>query len=495
MAESFWKIASRHRRRAFVVFAIFTILYFLFLWVLLIGVYLLLRLYGFSFGELPVLQGSALTAFGIGSLLVAAQYRFARRHALPHILEMLRAHPPDPTDSYHVRFRNVVEEMRLAAGVPVQIQPVISSLVSVNAFAATDQLHGAVVGVTEGLLGKLDREQLQCVVAHEIAHLRSGDATLTTLICSMIVPFVTLYEKARASRENLQNTRSRAGGSIGLGEAYLFLVVFILRLLATLVERRRELRADAEAVELTRNPVALAEAIWVVTRENHFVCDDMIGNAYAPIFIADPTAGPDGGRDGFLAELFTTHPPLGRRLAPLLEMAGINMPELLDRLEHKTSLRQKVYGAVKEDLPTDLIQEPLGGELNAQVGSCPECGIPLAPDRWAGVLIASCPHCHGRLVEDAKMVRVLTRATWRANTISPEEAEAFFRKNYLRSKSPEFSDPRPKHVCPLCKLTMTRNYFSYQFNIIVDRCFACDVTWFDANELEMLYQLQHVIHE
>jgi Zn-dependent protease with chaperone function/Zn-finger nucleic acid-binding protein len=389
----------------------------------------------------------------------------------------------------------VVEEMRLAAGLREKIQPVISNLVSVNAFTATDQRHGAVIGVTEGLLGKLDREQLQCVVAHEIAHLRSGDAALTTLICSMSVPFVTLYEKLRASRENLQDMRSRASSSIGLVEAYLFIVVLILRLLATLVERQRELRADTEAVELTRNPVALAEAIWIATRENHFVCDDLIGNAYAPIFIADPTSGPGGGREGLLAELFTTHPPLSRRLEPLLEMAVISMPTLLDRLENKSSLRQNTYSSVKEDVPLDSMVETPDRWANGGTGRCPLCGISLEFDRWSGVLIASCPQGHGRLVENSKMVRVLSRATWKANTISTEEAAAFFRKNYLRSKPPTLSDPKPKLLCPRCNQTMMRSYFSYQFNVVVDRCFVCDVTWFDTNELEMLYKLQHLCQE
>jgi heat shock protein HtpX len=432
-----------------------------------------------------VLQSAGL-ALLIGALLAAVQYHLARTGAVPTILQSVDAESPDSTDRYHVRFRNTVSEMRLAAGIPRDVRPVIARSFAMSAFAAEDVRNGIVVGVTEGLLSTLNRSQLQAVVAHELAHVREGDARITAFSCALLAPFLNLYELV----ESLGKDAPRHQQS-GAPTALLWMITGLMRLVSTTVSRRRELLADATAVELTRNPMALAEALWIVSKGNHFMGG--AATAFSPIFVVDPTSGGIGEEEGAFPDLFATHPPLRTRLDALLDMVHCTM----DQLE----AQMKMHAESRRDQDTGRIPgighcnrnwiSPLAVSADGipRHGKCPACACALRLDDWSGVEVLRCPECRGNLVDERKLPRILLRRETRFHRSQREEALASHPASGLRSQKTLEDGTQAQFNCPACTAPMTRQFYSYQYNIVVDRCFACKAVWFDADELETLWIL------
>ena len=167
------------------------------------------------------------------------------------------------------QLQNIVDEMAIAAGLPRPKAYVIPDG-DPNAFATGRDPAHASIAVTDGLLARVNREELQGVVAHEMGHIRNLDIRLMTVVAAMVGAVLLLADwSGRALRFGGGSRRGRSSrdkdGSGGLG--VLFFVVWIVaivvapvvgRLLATTVSRRREYLADATGAELTRNPLALA---------------------------------------------------------------------------------------------------------------------------------------------------------------------------------------------------------------------------------------------
>jgi heat shock protein HtpX len=233
------------------------------------------------------------------------------------VMASLRAQPLNLDDPEHRQLHNVVTEMALAAGLP---QPRIFVIPdpAPNALAAGRDPHHAVLGVTQGLLNLLDREETQGVIAHEMAHIGNRDTLTMTLVAILLGGAVMLADWARRAMF-LGNDRRR--GSV---VAFLLVVVLVAvtpllsRLLAMAVSRQREYLADATAAQLTRNPLGLANAL------------DKIGAATSPLraatrgtahlFISNPLRRRVDERHGHLADLLSTHPPLAQRIAILRAM-------------------------------------------------------------------------------------------------------------------------------------------------------------------------------
>ncbi len=172
------------------------------------------------------------------------------------------------------RLVNVVDEMAIAAGLPAPEIWLLENEPGINAFAAGTDPTNAVIGVTSGCLERLDRDELQGVIAHEFSHILNGDMKLNHRLMGWIFGLVMismlgkgllrLLEHVRPSRGN-----SKEGGGIILivvvAGAVLWLVgalgVFFARLLQAGVSRQREFLADASAVQFTRNPAGIAGAL------------------------------------------------------------------------------------------------------------------------------------------------------------------------------------------------------------------------------------------
>ncbi len=229
---------------------------------------------------------------------------------------------------------NVVEEMAIASGLPrprIWIVPDPDP----NAFATGRDPGTAHIAVTEGLLALLGREELQGVVAHEMAHIRNLDVRLMTLLAAMVGAIALMSDGfGRFLRGGGGRLAGSSGGSRGSGGkkgsplALIVLVAWLLtlvvapiisRLLAMSVSRKREYLADATAAQFTRNPMALAGALEKL--ETASSATRSIARGAAHLCIVDPGERRLSAREGFLGDLFASHPPLRVRVSRLRGMA------------------------------------------------------------------------------------------------------------------------------------------------------------------------------
>jgi heat shock protein HtpX len=224
---------------------------------------------------------------------------------------------------------DVVEEMAIAAGLPKPRVYVIEDQ-DPNAFATGRDASSACLAVTTGLLAVVNREELQAVVAHEMGHVRNLDVRLMTLIAALVGVIVVLSNgMGRMLRGGawLRGGKGKASAPL-LGAAAvvfvlwvvtLILAPFISRIMAMAVSRDREYLADATGAELTRNPGALASALEKI--ETHEAPTTHIKEGAAHLCIADPLGRDVNLKEGRLADLLATHPPMAMRITRLKGMA------------------------------------------------------------------------------------------------------------------------------------------------------------------------------
>jgi heat shock protein HtpX len=222
----------------------------------------------------------------------------------------------------HRELHNVVTEMSLASGcrmprIYVTYDP------APNAFATGRDEQSAAICVTTGLLMLLGREETQGVVAHEMAHIKNNDILVMMLISVLLGGVILLSDWAQRSVFGSRPAR-RAGGKTLLFIPALLLIVIsplISRMLAMAVSRQREYLADATAVEFTRNPLSLAKALEKIRDAGMPFQKATRGTAH--LFFTNPLRRRVDERDGRLADLFSSHPPIARRIMLLYQMAGL----------------------------------------------------------------------------------------------------------------------------------------------------------------------------
>jgi heat shock protein HtpX len=220
---------------------------------------------------------------------------------------------------------NVVREMTIAAGVPMPRVYVIEDTAP-NAFATGRDPEHASVAVTTGLLEKMDREELQGVLAHELSHVRNYDIRFTLLV-GVLVGGVALLSDfflrwtfwfGGGSRSD----RDRGGGG-GL-QAVFFILAIILAIVAPIaaqlvrlaVNRQREFLADASSVELTRNPHGLERALAKIASDKEVL--EVASGATQHMYFTNPIKKFEARARG----LFSTHPPIVERVNRLRELTG-----------------------------------------------------------------------------------------------------------------------------------------------------------------------------
>jgi heat shock protein HtpX len=241
----------------------------------------------------------------------------------------------EPVTAEERQLVNVVEEMAIASGQPkprVWIVPDDDP----NAFATGRDAATASLAVTEGLLRTLSREELQGVVAHEMAHVRNLDIRLMTLLAGMVGAIALMSDgmgrMLRGSRIGGRGLSTgsgrREGGKGGNPLAIVILVLWLLtlvaapivsRILAMAVSRKREYLADATGAQFTRNPMALASALQKL--ESAASPTRAITSGAAHLCIVDPSPGVLSNREGFLADTLASHPPIRLRISRLEAMA------------------------------------------------------------------------------------------------------------------------------------------------------------------------------
>lgn len=210
------------------------------------------------------------------------------------------------------RLVNVAEEMAIAAGLPVPRLFVLRAETGINAFAAGYTPGHAAVAVTRGALDRLDRDELQGVVAHEISHVLNADTRIDLRLIAAVGGLTTLSLLGRLVLRSQRGSRRGSGAVLLVGLALLVAGAvgsFCGRLVRFAVARQREWLADASAVQFTRNPGGLAGALRTIAAEG-----SVLASPYAPeaahLFFAR-------GTGGFLDGLFSTHPPIEERIRRL----------------------------------------------------------------------------------------------------------------------------------------------------------------------------------
>jgi len=218
---------------------------------------------------------------------------------------------------------DVVEEMAIAAGIPMPAVYVINDAAP-NAFATGRDPKHASVAVTAGLLQMMSRDELQGVIAHEMSHVRNFDirfATLVGVLVGMVALIADFFLRSTLFGGFGRRSNNDSGGG---AQAIFFLIAIVLAILAPLfvwmvqlaISRHREYLADASGVELTRNPLGLAHALQKIAGDPRSL--QVATRATAHLYIANPLKDRKNKQS---AGLFDTHPPIQKRIDILLAMA------------------------------------------------------------------------------------------------------------------------------------------------------------------------------
>jgi len=266
-------------------------------------------------GGVPVVTLLLLIGVAVGAWIAQA---FGDRV----VLATLGARAVDPDDPEQKQLLNVVHEMAVASGLPRPRVMVIDDPAP-NALATGRDPEGATIAVTTGLLAKLDRAETQAVIAHEMAHVGNRDTRLGVTVAVLVGAIALVADLAWRIRWQPHRDRD-AGGAQAILLPLLLLAAALAplasRLAAFALSRQREYLADATAVALTRNPLALAGALERIAEDPRPARAGTRGTAH--LFFSRPHPGRVDAREGRLADLWSTHPPIASRIARLRGMAS-----------------------------------------------------------------------------------------------------------------------------------------------------------------------------
>lgn len=239
-------------------------------------------------------------------------------------LAMSHAKPADPEQ--YARYHNLVEGLCIASGLPKPRLYVIDDPAP-NAFATGRNPKHAAVAVTTGLLEKMNRVELEGVLAHELSHIRNYDVLVMTLAVTMVGMIVLLsdfflrfmfWTGGRGGRDNNEGNNPVALIAAIFGFVLLLLAPLIAQLMQLAVSRRREYLADASGVQLTRYPPGLISALEKL-KDDHTVIHSA-SKATAHLWIEEPLDTESGKAHTRFNNLFSTHPPLDDRIKALEAM-------------------------------------------------------------------------------------------------------------------------------------------------------------------------------
>jgi len=287
---------------------------------LIAGFVVVLIVIGLAFG---LIVGHGLVATII-ALVVAAIMAFASYWKSDQVaLAVSRAKPADP--EVYRRLHNLVEGLCIAGGLPKPAVYVIDDPAP-NAFATGRNPKHAALAVTSGLLEKMNRVELEGVIAHELSHIRNYDILVSTLAVTMVGAIALLSDMMirmmwwNGGRVRRAGDRDNSNNPLALVGFLLIIVALpFAKLMQASISRRRETLADVSACQLTRYPPGLISALEKL--QDDTTVTHSASTATAHMWIEQPMSGVgDEGRLGGWHRLFDTHPPLEERIALLREL-------------------------------------------------------------------------------------------------------------------------------------------------------------------------------
>ncbi|MFB6344961.1 MAG: M48 family metalloprotease [bacterium] len=420
-----------------------------FFWLLSIVVYIAFE---HQFGGFFTFLTSYFLLFG--TVLAVGHFLIAYFRSIDRELKKLDAKPIDSGDRYHQLFRNIIDELEIAAGGKDFDGYVISSEYR-TALSLEDRNQCAII-LTEGTIGCLERSELQGVVAHEAAHVAYGDTRIKTFMENIMstIESITGVAEPDVNVVDVDGGQTRYGSTYGLGSgevstdgimvvALATVYTIIGRLLRTTVSRTQETRADARAVEYNRNPIALARTLYKLgfyykynpSRVHHYQSSPRLKKqTYEALQVVPVDPGKlekDGSGNGDSSGWFENHPPLDLRLNRLLDLAAESMETLENQVDfdstepfsHRRVEFESGRPAVEEEFHVKVddktegpvrfsrLMEPGIMDPQTQIGLAdgeefrPMESIPLFQDllqmrkEEGGGFEQSCPNCNGPLTD------------------------------------------------------------------------------------------------
>ncbi len=292
------------------------------------------------------------------------------------VAQSLGARPVSPhtKDLAERRYLNIVEEMSLAAGLPMPACFVVDHDTTINAFAAGNNPQDAAVAVTRGALTYLNRDELQGVIAHEFSHIGNGDMKLNLRIIGTIAGLTALSQLGYILMRLMRHADDKDSAKVGIPLAIGGLVIFLLglggvlfaRIIQASVSRQREYLADASAVQFTRNPEGLAGALKKIAGLKGGKREASTTELESQHLFFSSTGG-------FMEFIFSSHPPIGDRIRRLLPTFDGVIPDVdpvgisddsvagLSGRQSATAISPPIRAARAHRIPTNLeIQEAVG---------------------------------------------------------------------------------------------------------------------------------------
>jgi len=307
-----WELIAANRRKSIFIF---------------IGMGLLLILIGFTFGSFYEPESGGFLGIFFALILWGILSMVSYFAGSKILLAVSGA--KEVTQDVHPQLYNVVEEMRIAANLPHQPKIYIIADPAPNAFATGIKPENSAIAVTAGLLGTLNRDELQGVVAHEMSHIINRDVLVMTFAGMMLGAITLMAEVFTRSLWFGGGSRYKSKSSDKGGQGQIIILVLAIalailgpimaQLLYFAISRKREYLADASAVRLSRYPEGLASALEKISGTN---LDLKTANKVtAPMYIINPLK-----KKGMqIANLTSTHPPITERINILRSMSqGVN---------------------------------------------------------------------------------------------------------------------------------------------------------------------------
>lgn len=308
--KNIYEVRASNKWKSTVVVSFFIVFVFLAAYVLTnaIGVYMGYRPGGAGF------IGLALIISGISSFV---GYYFSDQI----VLGISGARPA--TKKKDLLFYSVCENLAIGSGIPTPKLFVIEDTAP-NAFATGRDTEHATICATSGLISKLNRTELEGVIAHEMSHIKNYDTRLMSLVSVMVGLIALLGDWlvrmtwwGRGNRDS--NDRNNAGSIfLIVGIIFAILSPIIAQLIQLAISRRREFMADAGSVEITRQPAGLIGALQKISKDSEAL--EAANKATAHLYIINPFKEKARGSVGWFSNLFNTHPPVIERIRALKNM-------------------------------------------------------------------------------------------------------------------------------------------------------------------------------
>jgi heat shock protein HtpX len=282
-------------------------------WLFVVGFILFISAIGWLFGE--IYAGEGLFFVGLALIISGLSGFFSYYYSDKIVLAISGAREVKPQDNQYLH--NLVENMSIASGLPKPRVYVIDSP-AMNAFATGRDPQNAVVCFTTGIIQKLEKRELEGVVAHELAHIGNYDIRLMSVVTILAGTITILADWFMRSMFFGSGRReNRGGGGIVLVFGLILMIVspIIAMVIKLAISRNREYLADSTAALMTRYPQGLSNALRKLAGDQ--VPLEKATSATAHMYIINPLSSK---HDGMFANMFNTHPPITERIRRLENM-------------------------------------------------------------------------------------------------------------------------------------------------------------------------------